>query len=452
MREELKNIENVHFIGIGGIGMSGLAEYLAIQGYRVTGSELNLNNITERLEKLGIKIFEGHSKRNIGEDAQLIVYTSAVKNDNPELQEAYQRKLTVIKRSELLGLIVNKMRTLAISGTHGKTTTSSMLAKVLIDSGLDPDVFIGGLVRFLNNSSMRLGCGKIAVVEADEYDRSFLNLDSDVIVINNIELDHPDIYPSIKEVKQSFYDFVKASTKRPLVIANADDINVRELMKELSCKLITYGFSDDSDYKIKIIDSQHFLINEVGIELSVFGKHNMYNATAVFVVATLLNIPTEVIQNSLKTYSGLHRRLELRYSNEVKVFDDYAHHPSEILASLVALRNNYDEKIVTVFQPHTYTRTQTFYKEFATALSESDYVILTPIYPAREKAIPGVSSELIYKELKNLKKTPVTLIDKLEDLIGELKNRINRENIVLFQGAGNITDYCTLYLKELMNE
>ncbi|MGB9697033.1 MAG: UDP-N-acetylmuramate--L-alanine ligase [Ignavibacteria bacterium] len=452
MREELKNIEHIHFIGIGGIGMSGLAEYLTLQGYKISGSELNLSSITERLEKLGIKIFQGHSKENIGKNIQLVVYTSAVKNDNPELQEAYQRNMMVVKRSKLLGLIVNRMKTLAISGTHGKTTTSAMLAKVLIDSGLDPDVFIGGSVRFLNDSSMRVGCGEIAVVEADEYDRSFLDLDADIIVINNIELDHPDIYQTVEEVKQSFYDFIKASTKEPVVIANIDDINVLELIKEVPCKLVTYGFSDSSDYNIRIIDSEHFLINGVEIELSVFGRHNMYNATAVFVVASLLNISVEIIRNSLRTYSGLHRRLELRYSNEIKIFDDYAHHPSEILASLVALKNNYDGRIVTVFQPHTYTRTQTFYKEFADALSESDYVILTPVYPARENKIPGVSSELIYEELKNLKKIPVTLVTTLDNLIGELKSKVGPKDIVLFQGAGNITDYCTLYLKELTNE
>lgn len=452
MRVDLKNIERIHFIGIGGIGMSGLAEYLVTQGYKITGSELNLSSITERLERSGIKIFQGHSKENIEKDTQLVVYTSAVKDDNPELQAAYQRNLIVIKRSKLLGLIVNKMKTLAISGTHGKTTTSAMLAKVLIDSGLEPDVFIGGSVRFLNDSSMKLGCGKIAVVEADEYDRSFLDIDADVIVINNIELDHPDIYRTTEEVKQSFYEFVKASTKEPVVVANSDDINVRELIKKLPFKSVSYGFSSGVDYSISVIDSQHFLINGVEVELSVFGRHNMYNATAVFVVANLLNISSEMIRNSLKTYSGLHRRLELRYSNKIKIFDDYAHHPSEILASLIALKNNYNGRVVTVFQPHTYTRTQTFYKEFATALSESDYVILTPIYPAREKEIPGVGAELIYEELKNLKKIPVTLVTTLDNLIRELKDKVNPEDIVLFQGAGNITDYCTLYLKEITNE
>jgi len=452
MSNELKNIEYIHFIGIGGIGMSGLAEYLALQGYKISGSEINLSSITERLEKSGIKIFQGHSKENIKENIQLVIYTSAVKNDNTELQEAYRKNLKVLKRSKLLGMIVNEMKTLAISGTHGKTTTSAMLAKVVIDAGLDPDVFIGGSASFLNDSSMRLGCGKIAVVEADEYDKSFFDIDADIIVINNIELDHPDIYPSIEEVKQSFYDFVKVSTKRPLVILNIDDINVRELMKKLQNNLINYGFDESSDYRIKLIDSQHFLINGMEIELSVFGKHNIYNATAVFIVASILDIPEEMIRKSLRTYSGLHRRLELRYSNDIKVFDDYAHHPSEVLASLKALKSNYEGRIITIFQPHTYTRTQTFYKEFATALSESDYVILTPVYPAREVEIPGVSSELIYKELNKLKKVPVILVTSPDNLIKELKSKITSKDIVLFQGAGNITDYCTLFLKEWKNE
>lgn len=441
-------VKSIHFIGIGGIGMCGLAEYLLDKGYKVTGSDLTKSFITERLESKGAKIFYGHSEKNLKKGADLVVYTSAVKADNPEYKMALKLKVKTIKRAVLLGEIVNDMLLIAVSGTHGKTSTTSMLSKILIDNGFNPTVFVGGNLSVLGGASYRIG-SNIAIVEADEYDRSFLTLNPDIIIINNIELDHVDIYKNVKSLMKSFKDFAGKLKTNGCFIVNWDDKNIRDLFKSLKSDYVfKYGMIRTdviSKVKVKNFKTEYELTGNK-VTLKVLGYHNVYNSTAAIIASSLIFNNIKKIIKSISTFNGVKRRLELKYDKNFKVFDDYGHHPSEVKTTLLSLKANDKGRLIVVFQPHTFTRLHKFYKEFAKALEIADVVYLLPVYPAREKEIKGVKSELIYNIL-NKKNHKVFLIDKNEELFSHLKKVVKKNDRVVFQGAGTVTNVCDEFVK-----
>ena len=450
----LQGVKKIHFIGIGGIGMSGIAEYLAKKGFEVTGSDFAPGDITKRLENFGIKIFAGHSEENITSDINLVVYSAAIKMDNPELAKALKLKIKSVKRAKMLGEIVNDKYLIAVSGTHGKTSTTAMIAKLLIDCGLDPTIFVGGTIDFLEDGNSRIGNGEYAVVEADEYDRSFLTLKPDVTIVTNIDLDHTDIYKDLDDLKNTFIEFLKNGKNNASIIGFGDDrniIDVMDLIKNKTC--YSYGFGKQNEY---VIDESYlqgtdikFDINGELIGLSVPGKHNVLNAAAAYITGIILDLDKETVIRSLKSFYGVDRRLELKYNKEIKVYDDYAHHPTEIEYSLYAIKEIAKSRVITVFQPHTYTRTRDFYEGFAKALKDNDITILVDLYPAREKPVDGVSTGLIFEKMEFITDNPVYYEKSFDAAIKKLDEVVKTNDTVIFQGAGDITNLCNLYVSKL---
>jgi len=450
----LEGVKKIHFIGIGGVGMSGLAGYLIKNGYEVSGSDSTLSELTERLAGFGVKIFEGHNDNNLSNDTGLVVYSAAIKEENPELAKARKLNITAIKRAKMLGEIVNGKFLIAVSGTHGKTSTTAMIAKIMIDCDFDPTVFVGGTIDFLEDGNSRIGKSKYAVVEADEYDRSFLTLKPDIAIITNIDLDHTDIYKNLDDLKNTFGEFLKNGKENLKVIGFGDDRNIIDVMNLIQNKnCYTYGFNKENSYLINesfLKESNIiFKIRERIVELSVSGKHNVLNASAAFITGELLGLNRECVVRNLKSYYGVKRRLELKYNKEIKVYDDYAHHPTEIEYSFNAIKEVSKSRIITVFQPHTYTRTRDFFESFANALQYNDVTILTDLYPARESAIEGVSSKLIYDKLMLISKNVTYYVPKFNDVLKRLGEVVKENDTIIFQGAGDITNLCSMFVKKL---
>ncbi len=450
--------DSIHFIGIGGIGMSGLAEYCLNSGSRVFGSDMTETAITKRLKELGAGIFIGHAADNIDSKIDLVVYSSAVKSDNPEMIRAKELGINTIRRAEMLGEIVNDKYLIAVSGTHGKTTTTAMIGKLLVDAGLDPLIFVGGNVQLFDGGASRFGSGKFAVVEADEYDRSFLALRPNVTVITNIDEDHLDIYKDLEDIKETFRLFCDRSKYGAYMIFCGDDDNIKSFINSINREKISYGF-DEKNY-LKIIDyntknnrlnfsilNSHSSYND--IQLNMIGKHNALNSAACFAVSKVLEIPLDIFKESISEFRTVDRRLQLKYErNGIKVYDDYSHHPVEVFASLSGLTEMTKGRIITVFQPHLYSRTRDFHKEFAQALSISDEVLLMDIYPAREKPIEGVSSELIYDELVKFNKN-AKLVQDRQAIVNMLFENMKDNDVIVFQGAGDVTNLCNEFVEKL---
>lgn len=447
--------DKIFFIGIGGIGMSGLAEYFLRNGYDVAGSDMTETHITERLVSLGAKISIGHSANNITPDIGTVVYTSAVKPDNPEMLRTEELGLKKIRRAEMLGEIVNDKYLIAVSGTHGKTTTTAMIGKLLVDAGLDPLIFVGGNVQLFDGGASRFGSGKYAVVEADEYDRSFLALRPNVAVITNIDADHLDIYKDLDDIKETFRQFCDRSKYGAYMIFCGDDENIKSFMNTINREKISYGYDDKNYLKIRDYKAENNRLNFSilnshvsydGVEINMAGKHNALNSTACFAVSKVLEIPFEKYKESISSFRTVDRRLQLKYdANGIKVYDDYSHHPVEVTASLKGLKEMNSGRLITVFQPHLFSRTKDFYAEFAKALSLSDEVILLDIYPAREKPIEGITSELILNEALKLNSN-MKLIHERSDVLAWLKNNIKQNDVIVFQGAGDVTNLCTEFV------
>lgn len=452
------NTKQIHFIGIGGIGVSGLAEYFLRSGYKVSGSDMTASHITNRLKSLGAEIFIGHSAENIKGTLDGVVYSSAVKSDNPEMIKANELNIRTVRRAEMLGEIVNDKFLIAVSGTHGKTTTTAMIAKVLIDAGCDPLVFVGGNVELFEGGSSRIGRGSYAVVEADEYDRSFLTLTPDVTVVTSIDEDHLDIYKDLQDIKNTFAEFCGNSKPGSKIVYFGDDKNVKSTLQKLDREKISYGFGNGNYYRISGYYSAKGTLNFSvlnshseyrNITLSLIGRHNVLNSTACFAVSKILNINFEKYKQSIKEFAPVARRLQLKYNkNDVRVYDDYAHHPKEIEVSLKGLKEANGERIITVFQPHLFSRTKDFYREFAKALLEADEIILLDIYPAREKPIKGVTSEMIFNELIKLNAN-ARYLEKPESVIKYLSENVKKNDTIVFQGAGDITMLCDQFIKKL---
>lgn len=441
--------------------MSGLAEYFLLNGYHVSGSDMTETHITQRLEELGAKIFYGHSAINITPGIDTVVYTSAVKADNPEMIKAGELGIRTVRRAEMLGEIVNDKYLIAVSGTHGKTTTTAMIGKLLVDAGLDPLIFVGGNVKLFDGGASRFGKGKYAVVEADEYDRSFLALRPDIAVITNIDEDHLDIYKDLDDIKDTFRQFCERTKYGSYIIYCGDDNNIKSFINTVNREKISYGYDDKNYLKItgyKNLDStlQFNILNSHSsydnILLNLAGRHNALNSSACFVVSKVLDIPFEKYKDSIASFRTVDRRLELKYdSNGIKVYDDYSHHPVEVSSSLNGVREMYSSgRLRTVFQPHLFTRTRDFYREFAGALALSDEVLLMDIYPAREKPIEGITSELILNEAVS-KNANIKLVHERNDIIALLINDLKAGDVIIFQGAGDVTNLCRDFVK-MLNE
>jgi len=455
----MEKYRKIHFIGIGGIGVSGLAEYFLKSDTIVSGSDISASHVTDLLSKLGAHVTIGNSAKNVPSDADVVVYTSAVKSDNPELERAVDLGITVMKRAEMLGEIVNTKFLIAVSGTHGKTTTTAMISKLLIDAGFDPLVFVGGSVEMFGGAASRLGNGNYAVVEADEYDRSFLTLKPDIAVVTNIDKDHLDIYEDLYEIKSTFAIFLGNSRNDASIVYCGDDDNTVDSISTVNRRKISYGFGDGNFLKISdlllknnrvnfSIVNSHSSYN--GVELSLPGRHNALNSTACFAVSKLLNIGFDDFRKSIKGFETVARRLQLKYDlHGLKVYDDYAHHPKEVEMSLNALKELLPEnRLTVVFQPHLFSRTKDFYKEFAKSLSIADEVLLMEIYPAREKPIEGVTSKLIYNELTKYNRIAELIPDK-EEIVNKLLSESKPNDTIVFQGAGDVTLLCEEFINKI---
>lgn len=455
------NMKNIHFIGIGGIGMSGLAEYYLRIGYEVSGSDLVSTRITDRLMEMGADIFSTHSKENVKNTTDIVVFSSAIGHDNPEMLRAKELHIKTIRRAELLGEIVNDKFLIAVSGTHGKTTTTAMIAKVLADAGLDPLVFVGGNVKLFEGGASRFGEGKYAVVEADEYDRSFLTLRPDLAVITSIDEDHLDIYKDLDDIKNTFKEFCGNSKQGAKIIYCGDDANVNSVVSDVKDSKISYGFKNQNYLRIPAYSfSGDALMYSIynshkeykNITLNLIGAHNVLNSAACFAVSKELGIDFEKYRKSIGEFAPVDRRLQLKLNaDEIKIYDDYAHHPKEIEVSLKGLKEFkfIEGKLFTVFQPHLFTRTRDFYKEFADSLKFADEVILMDIYPAREKPINEVTSELIFNELAKAGVT-AKYFRKKEAIIEHLLKELKPGDSVVFQGAGDITLLCDEFVTKLL--
>lgn len=444
------SIEKIHFVGIGGIGMSGIAEILVNQGFKITGSDIAGSQNTEYLEKLGIKIYIGHNASNIG-DAEVVVYSSAVHpNENPETLAAQEQGIPLIKRAEMLAEVSRLNYCVAISGTHGKTTTTSMIGLILIKAGVDPTVIVGGRLRDFGGTNARLGKGEWTVVEADEFDRSFLQLFPTVAVINNIEPEHLDIYKDFDDLKETFTSFANKVPFYGFISAGLDDNGVREILKKFRKKVVTYGISKHSDYradKISMIENgTEFDVFEYGeklgrIKISIPGEHNVKNALAAISVARNFKIEFDVIASALAEFTGVYRRFDIKGEfNGILVVDDYAHHPSEVASTLAAARGGWDRRIVAIFQPHTYTRTRDFYADFGKSFDDADVLIVTDVYPARETPLPGVTGKLIADAAIDFGHKNVYYLPTLDNVMEKLPEIIKAGDLMITMGAGNVVN------------
>ena len=449
-----KKAKRIHFVGIGGIGMSGIAELLLNLKFHITGSDINQSQNVKRLESRGINISINHSADNV-KNADVVVYSSAVKQNNPELIAAHKRNIPIIRRAEMLAELISlKQTSIAVGGTHGKTTTSSMIGTMLEEAGYDPTLVVGGLVSNLN-SNVKLGSGDVIVVEADEYDRSFLALNPTIAVVTNLELEHTDCYSDFEDLETAFLQYCNSVPFYGEVILCADSPSLMKISKNIKKPIVTYGTSPLADFrainiKYKAGKSFYNLVynkKDFGqIIINAPGNHNVLNSLSAIALGIELNIPFDKLKSGINNYRGVRRRFDIKENNsEIMVVDDYAHHPTEVNATITAAKTGWKKKIVSVFQPHLFTRTRDFYKEFAESLFQSDYIIITDIYPAREEPIKEISSQLIVKELKRLGHQKIIYIDNLTELNGTLDNLGLDNHMVITMGAGDIWRYNDIY-------
>lgn len=429
--------------------MSGLADLLLEMGHTVSGSDRQLSALTDYLKNRGVKIVQGHHADHV-EDADFVIYSSAIPADNPEMSRAREKGIPRIRRAELLGQFMLRKLGIAVGGTHGKTTTTSIIGEILIRAGLDPTVVVGGRMRS-SMTNARLGKGEILVTEADEYDRSFLTLYPRIAVLTSLETDHLDIYKDLEDLRTTFIQFANQTSFDGSVVCYGDDPNLIQIMPEIQRTMITYGAGGKTDYRCDNLnfegESSIFralygedILGEV--HLHVPGRHNVMNALAAIAVCRELDIPFSKIKRGIEEFEGVERRFQLKGTvNGISFFDDYAHHPSEIRETLSAAKEGWNRRIVAIFQPHLYSRTRDFYQEFASELSRADEVFITGIYPAREEPIEGVTSECIVKALQDKGHKRVHYLEDKEALPELLKHHIRPGDMVITMGAGDIWYY-----------
>ncbi|MHB8578440.1 MAG: UDP-N-acetylmuramate--L-alanine ligase [Ignavibacteriaceae bacterium] len=444
-----KNIKKVHFVGIGGIGMSGIAEILLSQGFEISGSDRALSDVTARLTSLGIKVYEGHSPENL-KDADVLVYSSAVMIDNPEVQAAIERKIPIIKRSEMLAECMRMKYGIGIAGTHGKTTTTSMVGLTLTEGGIDPTIIVGGKLSGLGGTNARLGNGEFIVVEADEFDRTFLKLTPTIAAITTLESEHLDTYKDLDDIKSAFIEFANKVPFYGFVVLCMDEPALQDIIPYINKKILTYGLTTQADIRATDISFNEFTSSysvkykseDLGkITLKIPGVHNIKNSLVAICIAKELGIGFDVIKKALESFSGVYRRFEIKYNEEILVIDDYAHHPTETSATLAGIRNGWDRRLIAVFQPHLYSRTRDFYQEFGRSFLNSDVFICTDVYPAREEPIDGIKGELITESAKKFGHKNVIYVKDKKDIPQKLIELKKDGDIFVTMGAGDIWKY-----------
>jgi UDP-N-acetylmuramate--alanine ligase len=439
--------QHIHFTGIGGIGMSGIAEVLLNLGYQISGSDLKLTPITERLAALGATVYEGHAARHVA-GAKALVVSSAVDPQNPELVEARRLGIPVIPRGELLAELMRLKYGIAIAGSHGKTTTTSMVATILSDAGLDPTVVVGGRVGTMGGSNARVGHSDFLVVESDESDGSFLKLSPILAVVTNIDREHLDHYADIDEIRAAFCDFVNKVPFYGAAILCLDDENVQRILPEVTRRVVTYGTNAQVDLAIADADcgnhSSDFRLRQRGRDLGVFhlkvpGLHNILDATAAVAVALELDVKPDRIRESLAGFSGVDRRFQTRgEAGGVTVIDDYGHHPTEIRATLNAAKLCAHQRILAIFQPHRYTRTHALLDDFARSFNQADAVYVADIYAASEKPIEGVTAEALAARLREYGHRSARYAGTLDHAVEMVANDARPGDLVITLGAGNV--------------
>ena len=454
-----KNIRKVHFVGIGGIGMSGIAEILLNQGFEITGSDKSLSEVTKRLSDLGIKIYEGHSRENL-KDADVLVYSSAVTIDNPEVKEAIARKIPVIKRSEMLAETMRLKYGIGIAGTHGKTTTTSMVGLALTEGNVDPTIIVGGKLSGLGGTNARLGNGDFIVVEADEFDRTFLKLTPVIAAITTLESEHLDTYRDLDDIKSAFIEFANKVPFYGFVVICMDEPALQDIIPQINKKIFTYGLTAQADIRAVDISHEKFFSSftvkykgkELGkIKLKIPGVHNVKNSLVAICVGIELGVDFKVIKKALESFGGVYRRFEVKYDKEILVVDDYAHHPTETSATLSGIRAGWDNRLVAVFQPHLYSRTRDFYQEFGRSFLNSDVFVCTDVYPAREEPINGITGELIANATKNFGHKNVIYIPDKNNIPDVLKGLKQDGDIIITMGAGDIWKFGEKFIGMLEN-
>ncbi len=456
-------IQRIHFVGIGGIGMSGIAEVLLNLGYRISGSDLKKSAVTERLAALGATTFEGHAAGNIA-GADVVVTSSAISVDNPEVAEARRLHVPVIQRAEMLAELMRLKYGIAIAGMHGKTTTTSMVAAVLAAGGLDPTVVVGGRVDALG-SNARLGKSQYLVAEADESDRSFLKLSPILSVVTNIDREHMDCYRDMRDVRRTFLEFMERVPFYGMIVGCNDDASLRRLLPRVHRRVTTYGTSRGSDFLIRMGASaagrehgsliHHFQVTYKEKDLGEFtlhvpGVHNVLNATAAIAVGTALDIPAEQIRSALDDFRGVDRRFQLKgKAGGVSVIDDYGHHPTEIRATLAAARQCGFRRVHVIFQPHRFTRTRDLMDEFASAFADADTLCLLDIYPASEKPIEGITAEALVGRIAGAGKRGVAYAPSFLDAVAVVAALAQPGDMVLTLGAGSVSQLGAMILEKL---
>jgi UDP-N-acetylmuramate--alanine ligase len=451
----LGRTRHVHFIGIGGIGMSGIAELLANLGYEVSGSDLKATPVTRRLERLGIRVFEGHDAAQVG-DAQVAVVSSAVRESNPEVVEALRRQIPVIPRAEMLAELMRLQFAIAVAGSHGKTTTTSMIALVLERAGLDPTAVIGGRLSAFG-SNARLGRGELMVAEADESDRSFLKLFPTVAVMTNIDHEHLESYGSLAALQQAFVDFANKVPFYGAVVACADDERLADILPRIGRRVVTYGLKPQADVSATDVSSGPMSVSAIvrrrvmsadgrakqvvlgPLRLGVPGVHNLQNALAATAVALELDLPFDRIASGLHEFRGAERRFDIRGEvSGVLVVDDYGHHPTEI-AAVVAAAQPLGRRIIVAFQPHRFSRTAALLETFGPSFKGVAHLLLTDIYAAGEDPIPGVTLERLAGSVRRALDVPVDVVPRLDELVPALQGIVRPGDLVITLGAGSIT-------------
>ena len=439
-------IRRIHFVGIGGIGMSGIAEVLINMGYEVSGSDLKRANTIERLESLGAKIFIGHDPRNLS-GAQLVVVSSAVKRDNPEVAKAFEKKIPVIPRAEMLAELMRLKYGVAVAGSHGKTTTTSLISTVLSHSGFDPTVVVGGRVVTLGTNA-RLGNGAFMVAETDESDGSFLMLSPTITVVTNVDREHLDYYGTLSRLKEAFLDFINKVPFYGLSVLCLDCPNIRELVPSIKKRYLTYGFSQQADLRAQDVEVRGFETTfkvlfknstEGNIRLRVPGRHNAQNALAAVAVGMELGIKFDDIVEGLDEFRGIERRLQVKGRvKDVLFVDDCGHHPEEIRATLSTLKEALGKRLIVIFQPHRYSRTRLLFESFSTAFSLADALIVLDIYSAGEDIDEGVSAESLARFIKESGYPDVVYLGDWNDVTRYVLGKVRSGDAVITLGAGDV--------------
>lgn len=463
---EMRRIKRIHFIGIGGAGMSGIAEVLLNQGYSISGSDLKISEVTKRLSAMGMQVFIGHAASNL-KDVDVVVRSTAVSESNPELEAARAARIPIVRRAEMLAELMRYRHGIAVAGTHGKTTTTSLIASILAAAGLDPTFVIGGLLNSAGTNA-RLGESRFLVAEADESDASFLHLQPMVSVVTNIDADHMETYGgSFSKLQQTFVEFLHNLPFYGLAVMCGDDPVIKELLPQISRSVITYGFGDDCDYQaldvVQTGRSQVFKIRCPGsaepvcISLNLPGRHNVLNATAATAVAMEEGVGIGAIQQGLAEFSGVGRRFQvygefsLGQGEPVMLVDDYGHHPREVAATIAAVRAGWPKRrLVMVYQPHRYTRTRDLFDDFAQVLSSVDQLVLLEVYSAGEDKIEGADSRTLARSIRNRGTVDPVFVEQVDGVLDVLKPLLRPDDIVITQGAGNVGSLAAILANNLM--